>query len=107
MKAKKAFDKVYGDSKNFITNHIIEYGETEDYYYELAHSGEPFMGRMIVGVTVLEKKDLDRKSDLSTSFSQATDKYNDMYNSIEKQDKAVEAATEKAREYIKNKLGDE
>ena len=54
--------------KNFMTPHVIEYGETENYIYELSwgHGSEP--NSELYGVTVLNK-DGSRTEGLSTCFN--------------------------------------
>ena len=51
--------------KNFMPPHVIEYGETDDYIYELSNG--KFVRDYIYGVTVLNK-DGSRTEGLSTCF---------------------------------------
>lgn len=53
MTAKAIFKSVYGDSTNFMTPDVLEYGELpKDRYYELSE-GEGFDREPIFGVTVV------------------------------------------------------
>ena len=54
--------------KNFITPHIIDYGQTEKFFYELS-SGRDIKGDgKLYGVTLAHKGTLEKEYDLSQCF---------------------------------------
>jgi hypothetical protein len=59
--AATLFKKEYGKSKNILTDTVVEYGQSNGYYYELARGGQ-FMGQAEVwGVTVLSYNPVTRE----------------------------------------------
>ena len=75
MEAKSAFLRVYGDSKNFMTPHVMSYGDIgRGLKYELS-KGTGIAGQLIIGVTIVEVKTVDavfRREDLSCLFNHNT-----------------------------------
>jgi hypothetical protein len=84
MKAQQIFEKEFRGSKNFMTPHVIEYGNVKaNIAYELS-DGEGFSHETIYGVTVVNYNPITRITE------RAFDK-----------DKMCESLTE-AREYIQS-----
>jgi len=75
MKAKQAFKKVLGDTRNLITPDILRYGKSGKYFYELSFGEEvdfPIKERRpLYGVTVINYNDegnLIRNYEQSNAF---------------------------------------
>ena len=57
MTPKQAFNTRYNGQKNFTTPHVVRYGSTGMYFYELSE-GTLLYGDTVYGVTVLYKDDV-------------------------------------------------
>ena len=65
MNARKVFAETYGDSPNFMTPMVMEYGATTEHVYELSR-GEGILGGSLFGVTILTHD--GERTELSKSF---------------------------------------
>ena len=52
MTPRETFEHTYGDSPNFMTPTVMEYGATRDHVWEMSW-GEGILGGNLFGVTIL------------------------------------------------------